>query len=151
MGWIEKLLQVFGHGFIKKERINIYRWVITDYNGLIKFVELVNGKFRTPKIDAGRGSQARLALHRLIDWLNANVPNCNLSKLPIDSNSLLNPPKGGSPPHWGGTSCPRRPRSELDFMTRMHIFLLNAQKKLPPPKVVVAVGFISNRTKKRLS
>ena len=80
--WIEKLLQVFGHGFLKKKKgpNNIHRWVITDYKGLIKFVELVNGKFRTPKIEA---------LHLLIYWLNANVPDRNIPKLPIDSSSLL--------------------------------------------------------------
>ena len=34
--WIEKLLIIFGHGFIKKERGNISRWVISDYKGLIE-------------------------------------------------------------------------------------------------------------------
>lgn len=34
--WIEKLLIVFGYGFIKKERGNISRWVISDYKGLIE-------------------------------------------------------------------------------------------------------------------
>jgi hypothetical protein len=73
--WIERLLRNFGHGFIKKGRGNVFRWVISDYKDLIKFVELVNGKFRTPKIEA---------LHRLMDWLNANIPYCNIPKLPID-------------------------------------------------------------------
>lgn len=43
-----------------------------ESNGLIKFAELETRRVGTPKIEA---------LHRLIDWLNANVPNCKLPEL----------------------------------------------------------------------
>jgi hypothetical protein len=34
---------------------------------------------RTPKI---------IALHNLIDWLNFNIPDCDISKLPLDTSPL---------------------------------------------------------------
>src|SRR6185436_1138060 len=58
---------------------------IQDIQGLIKIVNLINGNFRTPKIEA---------LHRLIDWLNKRneyeiIPKLGLDKSSIDSNSWL--------------------------------------------------------------
>jgi hypothetical protein len=45
----------------------------------LKIVNLINGQFRTPKINQ---------LHLLIDWLN-NKHDINIAKLPIDNTSLI--------------------------------------------------------------
>ena len=54
------------------------RYVIADKNGIIKLVNLVNGYFRTPKIQT---------FHKLIDFLNVKH-NLNIIKLPIDNFTL---------------------------------------------------------------
>ena len=57
-------------GYIQKSKGNYYFWEIQDIKGLIFITNLINGKMRTPKIEA---------LHRLIDWLNiknnSNIPH----------------------------------------------------------------------------
>jgi len=53
-----------------------------DLNSVRKIAVLLNGKMRTPKIEA---------LHRLIDWLNAKdalVKNYEIPKLGLDSSCL---------------------------------------------------------------
>ena len=53
-----------------------------DLNSVRKIAVLLNGRMRTPKIEA---------LHRLIDWLNAKdalVKKSQISKLGLDSSSL---------------------------------------------------------------
>ena len=55
-----------------------------DLNSIQKIAVLLNGKMRTPKIEA---------LHRLIDWLNArSSENLKMSKLGLDHSSLGNNP-----------------------------------------------------------
>ena len=55
-----------------------------DLNSIKKIAVLLNGKMRTPKIEA---------LHRLIDWLNARSgENLKMSKLGLDHSSLGNKP-----------------------------------------------------------
>lgn len=55
-----------------------------DLNSIQKIAVLLNGKMRTPKIEA---------LHRLIDWLNARSgENLKMSKLGLDHSSLGNNP-----------------------------------------------------------
>jgi len=49
-----------------------------EKNAVLKIVNLINGHFRTPKINQ---------LHLLIDWLN-NKHNINIAKLPIDNSPL---------------------------------------------------------------
>lgn len=65
---------------------NAVLYVIRDKLGIVKIVNLINGEFRTPKIKA---------LHKIIDWINAN-PNYNSSSIikkmslnttPLSSNS----------------------------------------------------------------
>ncbi len=66
-----KLQQVLGHGFIQKPKNgNYYLYEVQNVAGLLKLTKLINGKMRTPKIEA---------LNRLIDWLN----NKNANKEPI--------------------------------------------------------------------
>jgi hypothetical protein len=50
---------------------NAVLYVIRDKLGIVKIVNLINGEFRTPKIKA---------LHKIIDWINAN-PNYNSSSI----------------------------------------------------------------------
>lgn len=66
----------------KKKNANAYDLVINDYLGLLKLIKLINGKFRTLKIDR---------LNLLIDWYNYNghyLLENKLEKYLID-NSLL--------------------------------------------------------------
>lgn len=59
--------------------------VIINRKGILDIINLVNGKFRTPKISA---------LHLLIDWVNnnnlkkTNDKNIVIYKLPIDNSPL---------------------------------------------------------------
>jgi hypothetical protein len=61
----------------KRKGKNAYTYVISDIKGLIKIVNLINGKMRTPKIKQ---------LYKLIDRINNK--NYNLIKLPLDNSSL---------------------------------------------------------------
>lgn len=55
-----------------------------DLNSIQNIAVLLNGKMRTPKIEA---------LHRLIDWLNARLDvKTKISKLGLDNSSLGNNP-----------------------------------------------------------
>lgn len=55
-----------------------------DLNSIQKIAVLLNGRMRTPKIEA---------LHRLIDWLNARLEDkTKISKLGLDNSSLGNNP-----------------------------------------------------------
>jgi len=64
----------------KKKGLNNYIYTITDLQGLISAVGLINGFMRTPKINR---------FHQLIDFLNLHH-NLNLSKLPLNSQPLSN-------------------------------------------------------------
>jgi len=61
--WINKIFSIIGHGYIRGANANdnIGKFIITDYQGLIKTVYLTARRAGKPKIEA---------LHRLIDWLN---------------------------------------------------------------------------------
>jgi len=81
----KKLQQVLGCGFIQKPKTgNNYLFEIQNIDGLFKLANLINGKMRTPKIEA---------LHRLINWLNnKNIDKefivcLGLDSSPLDSNS----------------------------------------------------------------
>jgi hypothetical protein len=76
----EKILSYIGKGSIVKRKSNSVELRFSAKISLIKIVGLVNGKFRTPKIDQ---------LYKLIDWMNKNY-SINLCKLPIDKSSLDN-------------------------------------------------------------
>lgn len=75
---INKLRQILGYGNIMEVKgKEAFRFTIYGKN-VIPFIELINGKFRTPKIDT---------LHKLITWYN-NRYNYNMPLLPLDTSNL---------------------------------------------------------------
>lgn len=75
------LKDIFNTGSLYKEKLsNACKYRISEKNKLIEIINLINGKFRTPKI---------VYLHRAIDYIN-EVHNVNIKKLPLDTSSLLN-------------------------------------------------------------
>lgn len=74
----EKLKEIVSSGYISVEKRGVCRYVITNPDSVIHIINLVNGKFRTPKIHA---------LYKAIDNLN-KWRNANLLKLPLDTSSL---------------------------------------------------------------
>ena len=64
---------------IRKKGLNAYVLYINDQKGILNLVYLLNGNMRTPKINS---------LYKLIDWINNNNSNLNLTKLPLNTNSL---------------------------------------------------------------
>ena len=74
----ERLLKILNTGVIYKEKTGICRYSITNADAVINIINKVNGKFRTPKIQA---------LHKAIDNLNM-WRNANIVKLPLDTSSL---------------------------------------------------------------
>ena len=80
----DKLLKYIGKGkgFIAKRKTNSIELRFSDKKSLYQIIELVNGKFRTPKIHQ---------LYKLIDWMNKNHINSSelkINKLSIDNSSL---------------------------------------------------------------
>lgn len=64
---------------INKANGNYYVLSVYKLSALYDLAKLVNGKFRTPKIEA---------LHRLIDWLNNTNKFDKLEGLPLDDSDL---------------------------------------------------------------
>lgn len=75
----QKFQEILGHGNIYKGDGNYYIYQIQNLEGLKVIINLINGKMRTPKIEA---------LHRLINWLN-KYHNTTFPILPLDSSNLL--------------------------------------------------------------
>ena len=75
----EKLIKYIGSGSIVRRKSNSIELRFSSWISLIKIIKLVNGKFRTPKIDQ---------LYKLIDWINIKEPSINIPKLPLDNSSL---------------------------------------------------------------
>ena len=67
---------------IQKKGLNTYILSINDQKGILNLVNLLNGYMRTPKINN--------YLYKLIDWLNSHNLNLNLTKLPLNTESLKN-------------------------------------------------------------
>lgn len=74
----EKLKEILNTGVIYTETTGVCRYSITNWEAVTNVINLINGKFRTPKI---------LALHKAIDNLN-QWRKSNLLKLPLDTSSL---------------------------------------------------------------
>lgn len=76
-----KIKEVIGGGtIVYPKNSNYINLLFQDVNSIQKIAVLLNGKMRTPKIEA---------LYRLIDWLNARLYNkLELPKLDIDNSSL---------------------------------------------------------------
>lgn len=66
-----------GHGSIsRKKGLNAYTYSINSKLGLLKAINLINGKFKTDKINA---------LARLIEWYNAKEVKTNLNATQLNS------------------------------------------------------------------
>jgi len=71
-----------GYGsLIRKKGLSAYILTINDQKGILSLVNLLNGNMKTPKINS---------LYKLIDWLNNKNLNLNLTKLPLNTDSLKN-------------------------------------------------------------
>ena len=77
------LMETLGSGSIQPASYNSVLYVVRGKLGIIKIVYLINGEFKTPKIEA---------LHRLVDWINNN-PNYNnskvINKMPLNITPLV--------------------------------------------------------------
>jgi hypothetical protein len=76
----EKLLNILGKGSIVKRSKNSIELRFSSKKTLCNIIELINGKFRTPKIDQ---------LYKLIDWMNKQH-SMDIKKLPLNDSSILN-------------------------------------------------------------
>jgi len=76
----KKLLSLLGVGSIIKRSSNSIELRFSRKKTLYNIIKLINGKFRTPKIDQ---------LYKLINWMN-NQYLINIQKLPINNSSILN-------------------------------------------------------------
>jgi hypothetical protein len=68
-------------GTVNKAKGNYYVLSIYKQSALHTLCKIINGKFRTPKIEA---------LHRLIHWLNDKNKFEKLELLPLDETNILN-------------------------------------------------------------
>jgi hypothetical protein len=75
----DKLKTIFNTGSIYKEILNdACKYRISETNKLIEIINLINGKFRTPKIKY---------LYRAIDRINL-IHNTHIEKLPLDNSNI---------------------------------------------------------------
>lgn len=74
----EKLKKYLEKAYIVKRETNSIELRISAVKTLKTLIKIINGKFRTPKIDQ---------LYKLIDWMNKNH-SMKIEKLPIDNSSL---------------------------------------------------------------
>ncbi len=84
MAMFIKLKNILGYGNIYKEKSGVCRFQITSEKDMINTINLINGYFRTPKIEA---------LHRAIDnlnkWRKANLCKSRLDNSDFFSNAWL--------------------------------------------------------------
>ena len=75
-----KLKTIFGTGSLYQETLlkNNCKYRVSEKGKLIEMINLINGKFRTPKIKY---------LYRAIDHINM-IHNTNIEKLPLDNSSI---------------------------------------------------------------
>ena len=78
--YLKYVLNTGGISKIKLKNVYVYR--ISEKNKIIEVIRLINGKFRTPKIER---------LHKAIDRLNL-LCNINIEKLPLDTSCLSSNP-----------------------------------------------------------
>lgn len=81
----KKIQEVLNGGtMVYPENSKYLNLLFQDLNSIQKIAVLLNGRMRTPKIEA---------LHRLIDWLNARLEDkTKISKLGLDNSYLGNNP-----------------------------------------------------------
>jgi hypothetical protein len=80
LSMFKQLNEYIGSGFFKTGLGNSMRYIVADKQGVIKLINLINGKLRTPKV---------ITFHKLIDKLNLSE-SLDISKLPIDISALDN-------------------------------------------------------------
>jgi len=74
-----KLKQIFNSGSLYQEKLNnVCKYRISETDTLIRMINLINGKFRTPKIKY---------IYRAIDHINI-LRKAKIEKLPLN-NSIL--------------------------------------------------------------
>lgn len=74
-----KLRTIFNTGSLYQEKLNdVCKYRISETVKLIELINLINGKFRTPKIKY---------LYRAIDRINL-IHNTNIKKLPLDNSNI---------------------------------------------------------------
>jgi LAGLIDADG endonuclease len=74
-----KLKTIFNTGSLYKEKLNnTCKYRVSETKKLIELINLINGKFRTPKIKY---------LYRAIDHINL-VHKTNIKKLPLDNSNI---------------------------------------------------------------
>lgn len=77
--YFENLKQNFKTGSLCKEKLsNVCKYRNSETQSLIQIINLINGRFRTPKI---------IYLHRAIDYINL-WHNLNIYILPLDNSNL---------------------------------------------------------------
>lgn len=70
-----------GHGSLSKMKgVNAYLLKISNLEGIILLVNLLNGRMKTSKIHA---------LYNLINWLNLKHKDINISKKPLNSSDIF--------------------------------------------------------------
>lgn len=84
MPFYDKLKEVLNTGSIYKEKNGVCRYRITNAEAVIRVINLVNGKFRIPKIEA-----LYKAIYNLNIWRNANLSKLPLDTITLDSNAWL--------------------------------------------------------------
>jgi hypothetical protein len=71
-----------GYGTLSRTKgVNAYRFTVNDKEGIVYLVSVLNGQFRTVKIND---------FYLLIDFLNARYPTLNLEKRGLDRSSFSN-------------------------------------------------------------
>lgn len=77
------LSSIFGGKVYDHKIHNLTRWMVHDIKNVTNIVKLINGRLRTPKINA---------FHNFIDFLNAkgnNIMKLSLDTSPLNSNAWL--------------------------------------------------------------
>nr|YP_010248840.1 hypothetical protein MFU62_mgp42 [Macrophomina phaseolina]QTT58118.1 hypothetical protein [Macrophomina phaseolina] len=80
----ERLQKILNTGIIYTEKTGVSRYSITNAEAVIHIINLVNGKFRTSKIQA-----LYKAIDNLNKWRGANLVKLSLDNSSIDSNAWL--------------------------------------------------------------
>jgi hypothetical protein len=77
------LISIFEAGGIyQPKNNNTCRYSIAKTDKLIEIINLINGKFRTPKI---------MCLHKAIDYINLKH-GTKIEKLPLDNSNIMSNP-----------------------------------------------------------
>lgn len=75
--WAELLKNKFGGNLYLRPNRNLIRWMIQDIKSISNIMNVINGKLRTPKINA---------FYNLVDFLK--LKGVNIEKLPLDASPL---------------------------------------------------------------